>query len=61
MIKLRFKYRPSEGDREVLMLNGFQYDPHTKTWTGKATEYNTLLAKTFKEESYGTVTLLVEL
>lgn len=61
MIKLRFKYTPSQADRETLMLNGFTYDKHHKTWSGHDTEYNRLLAHTFEEEGNVKLTLLGEL
>lgn len=48
MLVIRFKYRPSEADRETLKLCGFRYDPHHKTWTGEDTEYNRMIAKTME-------------
>lgn len=58
MLKLRFKYKPTDADRETLRLCGFVYDKHHQTWTGADTEYNRLLAETFKEDGHGTVTFM---
>lgn len=52
MIYIKFKYRPSETDRETLSLNGFRYDKHTRTWSGEDTEYNRLLAHTMEGKTW---------
>lgn len=58
MIKIRFKYTPTQADRETLYLSGFRYEKHHHTWCGPDTDYNALLAEMFKEDGNVTVTLL---